>query len=218
MPVPSRAEANVPSAPRPGPQPCLLPRSCPAQGWSGLPSAPPSFFILVMLKGTSGTGVQLVGSPRHLGVGWGDSCFHAEKPQIIKEKGPTSGLWSVFLPQTAAASCRATWDPSSETRLGLHPLPASWRPDPCLPCVLLPARLWLKPKPPVSAALTPQAAPQSEEPPSGPRRRWGEGRPVTQTPAAYVSGSPPPPGVRAFLTRDKRGLRWGREQESGRGW
>lgn len=59
---------------------------------------------------------------RHLGVGWGDSCFHAEKPQIIKEKGPTSSLSNVFLPQTAALSCRANWDPSSVTQLGLHPL------------------------------------------------------------------------------------------------
>lgn len=102
-------------------------------GGQVLPSPlPPSFFISVTLKGTLVLVYYLWGCQRHLGLGvcGGGSCFHAEKPPIIKEKGPVSvsGLCSCprLLPRDLAGG-----------RLGLPTLLAA------LEAQLLPS--WLAP-------------------------------------------------------------------------
>lgn len=116
MPVPSCAKASAP----------LCPTFPPALrgGQAFPPSLPPSFFILVILKGPLwGLMYHLWGCQRHLGMGWGSLMFPCRETPNNKGNGPTfdSGVcFCLNLPPRRAQqalSCR-------DSAQGLTPAPA----------------------------------------------------------------------------------------------
>lgn len=105
------------SAPWPGPL------SCPGMGVVRPSLSPPSLiFYIGDFKGdSSGTGEPVMGV--HLVLGWVVSCFHAEKPQIIKEEAPHLSLEYVFI-QTCCLGGTNKPRPSGKAQ-GLTPTPLS---------------------------------------------------------------------------------------------
>ena len=114
----------------PSPVPTCRPGAAWPAGWSGLPSLPPSFFILVILKGPLwGLMYHLWGCQRHLGMGWGSLMFPCRETPNNKGNGPTFDSGVCFclnlLPRRAqqALSCRDCSGPHTRPCPALHPLP-----------------------------------------------------------------------------------------------